>query len=724
MNSQFVPTSPPVATDYSQSGDTILHGRLLIAARIAWLAITALTLGLFIASIPTTFAVLHVLCTKVSCIEQLTPDYVQELQAAGFSLDFYVIYSLVLISTFTLGYVAVGVVLFWRKSDDWMALFASLSLVTFAITFSGTVEVLPPPWQLPAQFITFLGSICIVLFFYIFPNGRFAPHWVRWLTIGVIVYWGAKVFFNNAPFNPFIRFPLLNTLTFVGFVGCMVVVQIYRYVRVSTLVQRQQTKWVVFGMSLALGGYLSLALLSSFLPSLFPHGPVNDLIIGTGIYFLLLLIPLSIAFAILRSRLWEIDIIINRTLVYGALTACIVGLYVLIVGGLSIIFQTRGNFIISLIATGLVAVLFQPLRARLQHGVNRLMYGERDVPLVVLSRLGQRIEATLALDTVLPTIVETVAQALKLPYTAIALKQEDGLTTVASYGTSEAKEGFLHVPLVSQTETIGELVLAPRAPGEAFSTSDRQLLHDLAYQVSVAVHAIRLTADLQRLTVDLQNSRERIVLAREEERRRLRRDLHDDLGPTLAALALTASTVADLIPTEPTAAVSLVNELQNEIRATVGNVRRLVYELRPPTLDELGLVAAIRERAVQSSSHHKERIDAYNGLHVVVKAPETLPPLPAAVEVAAYRIVQEALTNVNRHAKAQNCLIQLSLVEASSTLQVEIIDDGVGLPAERHMGVGLLSMRERAAELGGSCTIEKMNGSGTRVCTQLPISKG
>lgn len=181
---------------------------------------------------------------------------------------------------------------------------------------------------------------------------------------------------------------------------------------------------------------------------------------------------------------------------------------------------------------------------------------------------------------------------------------------------------------------------------------------------------------LQRLTVDLQHSRERIVLAREEERRRLRRDLHDDLGPTLAALALTASTVGDLIPTDPAAAVSLVNELQNEIRATVGNVRRLVYELRPPTLDELGLVAAIRERAVQFSSHQKGCTDAYNGLHVVVKAPETLPPLPAAVEVAAYRIVQEALTNVTRHAKAQTCLIQLSLVEASGALQVEIIDDG------------------------------------------------
>jgi signal transduction histidine kinase len=222
--------------------------------------------------------------------------------------------------------------------------------------------------------------------------------------------------------------------------------------------------------------------------------------------------------------------------------------------------------------------------------------------------------------------------------------------------------------------------------------------------VGIAAHAVRLTSDLQR-------SRERLVTAREEERRRLRRDLHDSLGPTLAALALKATTVSDLIPTNPAAATQLSNELYADIRATVGEIRRLVYALRPPRLDDLGLIEAIREAARQQSQP--------DGLQITVEAPERLPALPAAIEVATYRIVQEALANVARHAQAHACTIWLTLGEA---LQVEITDDGVGLPPEHHSGVGLLSMRERATELGGTCLIAGNAGGGTRVCARLPIS--
>src|SRR5205807_4399217 len=195
-------------------------------------------------------------------------------------------------------------------------------------------------------------------------------------------------------------------------------------------------------------------------------------------------------------------VIINRTLVYSALTACVVGIYSLVVAGLGTLVHVRESFALSLLAAGMVAVLFQPIRIRLQRGVNRLMYGERDDPYAVLSRLSQRLEATLAPEPVLPTIVETVAQALKLPYAAIALKQGDELITAASYGLSQDNPFIL--PLVYHTETIGQLLFAPRAPGEAFTTADRRLLEDIAHQAGVAAHAVRLTADLQR-------SRERLV---------------------------------------------------------------------------------------------------------------------------------------------------------------------------------------------------------------------
>src|SRR5215218_538490 len=275
----------------------------------------------------------------------------------------------------------------------------------------------------------------------------------------------------------------------------------------------------------------------------------------------LLVVPVFTYIAILRYHLYDIDVVINRTLVYGALTSCVVGIYVLAVVALGALFQAQGNIAVSLSATGLVAVLFQPIRSRLQRGVNRLMYGERDDPYAVVSHLGKRLEATLAPEAVLPTLVETIAQALKLPYAAILLKDGERFRTAAAYGSLRGDPETLL--LIYQREEIGRLVLSPRAPGEGFSDADRGLLEDLARQAEVAVHAVRLTTDLQ-------HSRERLVATREEERRRLRRDLHDGLGAQLAGLSVQAGSLRRLIPTDPDAADELVVELREELRRLRG----------------------------------------------------------------------------------------------------------------------------------------------------------
>lgn len=463
--------------------------------------------------------------------------------------------------------------------------------------------------------------------------------------------------------------------------------------------ERQQVKWVLYAVAVLVAAIVAVNLWPALDPSF----------VGTVMFLVgSLAIPVAVGVAILRYRLYDIDLVMNRTLVYGALTACVVGIYVLVVGYLGALLRTGGNLPISLVATGVVAVLFAPLRDRLQQGVNRLMYGERDEPYAVLSRLGERLEATLAPEAVLPAIVETVGEALKLPYAAIALPRDGNYFEVTA-ASGEPPGGPptdpLVLPLSYGGETVGRLLLASRGSGEGFSAADRRLLDDLARHAGVAVHGVRAMADLRR-------SREGLVLAREEERRRLRRDLHDELAPTLAALGLTAATVGELISTDPKEAASANEKLRAAIRVTVGDVRRLVYDLRPPALDELGLVEALRERA--------SRIEAGEGIRVTVEAPETLPPLPAAVEVAAYRIVQEALTNVSRHARASACSVRLVYSEGRS-LTVEVVDDGVGLPERSWGGVGLHSMRERAAELGGTCEISPASPSGTRVLARLPI---
>lgn len=460
-------------------------------------------------------------------------------------------------------------------------------------------------------------------------------------------------------------------------------------------VSRLQLRWVTFAFVSA----LLLAMAAGVLPELLLGQP---LLSWNVIALFGLLVPLSIAAAILRYRLFDIDIIINRAAVYGLLTAIVAAAYILIVGSLGAAFQARGNLFISLLATGLVAILFQPLRERLQRAVNRWMYGERDDPYAALSRLGQRLESALAPEAVLPALVETIAQSLKLPYAAIALRRGNDLAVAASYGLPMGEP--FRLPLSYQGEAVGELILSPRAPDEQFTAGERRLLEDIARQAGVAAHAVQLTADLQR-------SRERLVTAREEERRRLRRDLHDGLGPTLAGLALRLDAARHQLAQDREAAAALLLELKAQTQSAIADIRRLAYDLRPPALDELGLAAALRQHIAQQPPA---------GRPVVTLDAPDLPPLPAAVEVAAYRIALEALTNALKHSQASRCAIRLA-IRGQRSLEIEVADDGLGLPADRRAGVGLTSMRERAAELGGRCIIESAPGSGTRVWAALPV---
>ena len=678
-----------------------------------------LTLILFVVAIPVAFERFQTACSAGGCVYgQLSHEGLRALQGLGLSPGFYAAYVVALDVVFAAVYVTVAVLIFWRRPADRMALFVSLALLTFGVaTFTDTMDVLaaePSVWRLPDVMLQAVGTIAFGLFLYLFPDGRFVPRWTAPVALAWVL-WQLAAYFFTPPTASGGQGALVWVVLAVWVValGAAVYAQTYRYRRVSGAVQRQQIKWVVFGISAGLIGFLGTTLvLAAFAPVAASPGALLAQLVGHAIsYAALLLIPLSIGIAILRFRLFDIDFIINRTIVYAALTAGVIGVYVLVVGSVGAVLQVQGNLLVSILVAGLVAVLFQPVRDRLQRAVNHLMYGERDDPYAVLSHLGQRLESTLAPDEVLPAVTRTVREALKLPYAEIQLRRRGGFENAAAAG--DPVDDTLRLPLVYGGETVGLLVLGPRSGEESFSPEEERLFEDLAHQIGVAAHATLLGDEAIRLSADLQRSRERLVNAREEERRRLRRDLHDGLGPQLASLTMTAEAARDLIPTDPRRAEELLASVMERAQDAVSDVRRLVYELRPPALDALGLLAALRAYA----DHHTE-----GGIRVTVESPGALPPLPAAVEVAAYRIAMEALNNVARHAGARNCNVRLSLDEEAGMLALQVSDDGRGIEGGYEPGVGLSSMRERAEELGGSCRIEAVPSGGTRVTALLPCA--
>lgn len=633
-----------------------------------------------------------------------------------------------------------GLILYYRPHNriGWFCLWTGIGLPALAVIelylHCGLAGRLAAPGSAYLAWFTYsFGVVLIILPMFIllpmlYPNGQFLS--LRWrnltmagLIIIAIASLGAGLLPDFGQINAFgaswaianpfgvaglpawwytsFRVALLLTVIVLSMAGITSMVVRWRR---SVGDERQQMKWLVYFMATAVIVQLLVFELPGtlFYPELF----------YTIWYQLIILIvfwgyPLIIGIAVFKYRLYAIDLVINRTLVYGGLTLVVVSIYALTVGVLSLLFHTSGNLVISLVATGFIAVLFQPLHQRLQRGVNRFMFGERDDPYKVLSKLGRQLGETAVPGQTLPAITTTICQTLKLPYAAIQLTTADGgRQTVAVSG--QPAPGSEEWPLLHQGEVVGWLIVAPRSAQEQFTGRECQLLTDIAGQTGAAAYAVRLTTALQ-------HSREKLVLAREEERRRIRRDLHDELGPTLASQTFAIDAVLDLLESNPQEAARLLRGLKAQNQETVTEIRRLVYELRPPTLDELGLVEALQA--------HTTQINKPPHLHIQITAtPEPLPPLSAAVEVAAYRIALEAMTNVVRHAQAQRCDLLLQMVgNHSPHLHMAISDDGVGLPPAPHSGVGIRSMRERAEELGGSLVLE--NGvKGVRVTAVLPLS--
>jgi two-component system NarL family sensor kinase len=619
---------------------------------------------------------------------------------------------------FPLGYATIGLVLGLRRPANPIGwLYAASGLVwALVIPFLPWVDQLVRdhrPLPLAVQLAVAAREVVwapgrvlgITLPFLLLPDGRLRSR--RWRVVAAAAVASVAMAVvggsltpgrtDNVPIpvdNPFglggVAGTVAMAVTFTGLVLYAVslvatlVCLVLRF-RASRGVERQQLRWVAAGATVAVFVLMPLPV---------PGRPPVVLV-----YVAVLCVPASVAVAVLRYRLWDLDRLISRALVYGLLTAGGIGLYVGVVRLADTLLRQRVGLAGSLLATAVIAVAFAPARDRLQRLADRRLYGERHDPVRAVARLGERLRGTPGGEPGgdgLAEVLRGVCEALRLPFASL----HAGQLQVACVGRPGVPSES--VALQHGGQPVGALVVGVRSGEQTLGAADRRVLGLLAAPVAVALHAVLLSQELQR-------SRERLVAAREEERRRLRRDLHDGLGPTLTAVTLKADAARSALATQPDRTEALLAGLRADAKQAIGDLRRVIYDLRPAALDELGLLGALREQV--------DRFDR-DRVATTLQVPAVLPPLPAAVEVATLRIVTEALTNIARHAHARHATITLAV---DGELCIEVRDDGAtGAEQAWRPGVGLQSMAERAAEVGGALQAGP-TPTGGRVQASLPL---
>jgi signal transduction histidine kinase len=682
------------------------------------------------------------------------------------------------------GFPLLAVLLTGRRADPvYAALWSAAGLGWGAVVFAGSYVnagmALGGGWP-AAHLVGTLGDVgwCVAIasmpfLLLLFPDGTMPSR--RWwrlrpvvLTAGVSGCVAVILLPGRSSTAPVDRWTVLGgrmdaigePLLFVSALVLLLAVPasiasvVARY-RAGSTVVRLQIRWVAFAALL-----LGVPFVVQGLANVAVPGVWGALLLAVP----LLAVCTGVGVAVLRHRLYDIDVIVHRTMVYVPLTAAVVAGYMAVVGTSSALLQGRARWPVAFLATGIVAVAFHPARERLQRAVNRLLYGERDEPHEVVSRLAGRLATTAEPADLLPAVVDTAAQALRLPH--VSIWQVDGavLRWAAGHGrpvgagrsgagdvdAALASTGFevadpvavdrlsaaveplespllraagefgatldaagvtLAFPLRHAGELVGVLCAAPRRSGEGWSEPDRRALAHLARHAGTVVHADRLTAALRRSLDELTRSRERLVTMQEQERRRIQRDLHDGLGPTLAAMRLHLESCLDpgtAVPAWLRGELERIDELAGQAGS---DVRRLVYGLHPPTLDQLGLVAALDQHVAQFGRD--------TGVTVQF-AGEPVGPTSAAVDITIFRVLQEALTNVAKHSSAT--AVEVTLRPAGTRLCLRVDDDGTGLPAGTVDGTGLRGMRERAASIGGTLELDDRPGGGTRLALTVPNS--
>jgi hypothetical protein len=414
-----------------------LRGRWLLLARMAWVAVTITALAIVLFSVPSSFEHYRSVCTAASevCSEraagQPTPEGVRALQDVGLSVRSFALLNVVIDKVFELVWFAVGAIIFWRRSDDWMALLVSVFLVAF-----GTVAVDPtaanslissqPAWWLPVRSVEILGSVCVVLFFLLFPSGRFVPRWTRWLAVAFIAYQLTDILIPSGLYSSSPALDGVSQWMLIGFIVGVVWSQIYRYRRVSSPAHRRQTKWVVFGTTLGVAGTSVFKLPLDF-HLVGGDTPFVLLLLKIGFALSFLLVPLSISIAVVRSHLFDIDVVINRTLVYGSLTAMLIGLYfgAIVVSQRLFVLLTGEKSTLAVVAsTLLIAALFTPLRRRIQGFIDRRFYRRKYDARKTLEAFSSKLRDETDLDALSEDLTSVVRETMQPAHVSLWLRPD------------------------------------------------------------------------------------------------------------------------------------------------------------------------------------------------------------------------------------------------------------------------------------------------------------
>ena len=674
---------------------------VLRIVRAWWWVIAATGAAMYVAALPSAFREIRA-GERAQFVE--AEEFRSVLYASGWDASVVAGIVLALLVAYSVTAVGTSVVVYRACSDAPAALMISTVLLAHGLTWPMVSDALSGRWivvDVVGTGLAIYGLVGFLCLGFVFPDGHFVPSWTRW----VVAVLGVDVALTSAGAR---WIPSIVDALVGGVVAVILVYSVaFRYRRVSTALERRQTRSVGLVLVAVAASYLLVGSADALVADS-TEGIVLAEFAALTVYTLgFATLPRAIGAATLRQGLWGARRVLRRALALTAVTAILVLVYLVVVVAAAV----GSDYVVGPAGTALgavaVALMLDPVRRRVSLWASRLTLGDREDAGAAVVRLAQRLDEANTPEESLLAVLSAVRDAVRCPGAAVT----DGPITACD-GIAPGPDAW-HQRLVHHGEQVGTLRVANRPGHDDFDEVDRRLLAELTRSVSVAVHGLLQQSAAARMARDLQASRERLIVAQEEERRRLRRDLHDRLGPILAGQVLRLETAAELVVKNPGEAVALVRRGAEEAAGSLAEVRRVVDGLRPPEIDDAGLDEALRRRAAQ-----------LGGNVVVRRPPRPLPDLPAAVEVAAYHIASEAMTNSVRHASGATCWARLAVEDHA--LMVVIEDDGPGLPvsaegATTRSGAGLSTMADRAAELGGTLRCVSRLTGGTRIIARLPL---